>query len=88
MSNNNPNSSLSGLARTALLQENTGVMSWAWMQYIRQLVSSAPGSAIQSPFSVTGLDVFANNAAAVAGGLRTGNLYRTGADPDVVCVVH
>jgi hypothetical protein len=35
-----------------------------------------------------GLLVFANNAAAIAGGLRVGNLYRTGADPDLVCVVH
>ncbi len=32
--------------------------------------------------------VFANNAAAVAGGLVSGYVYRTGADPDVVCVVH
>lgn len=34
------------------------------------------------------LQVFANNAAAVASGLAVGALYRTGADPDVVCVVH
>ncbi len=35
-----------------------------------------------------GLQVFANNAAAVAGGLVVGAFYRTGADPDPVCVVH
>ena len=34
------------------------------------------------------LAIYANNAAAVAGGLVAGQLYRTGADPDVVCVVH
>lgn len=34
------------------------------------------------------LQVFANNAAAIAGGLQVGDFYRTGADPDVVCVVH
>ncbi len=34
------------------------------------------------------LAVYANNAAAITGGLAAGNLYRTGADPDVVCVVH
>lgn len=34
------------------------------------------------------LPVYANNATAVAGGLVPGNRYRTGADPDVVCVVH
>jgi hypothetical protein len=31
---------------------------------------------------------YANNAAAVAAGLTAGQLYRTNADPDTVCVVH
>jgi hypothetical protein len=30
----------------------------------------------------------ANNAAALLAGLKPGDLYRTGGDPDVVCVVH
>jgi hypothetical protein len=34
------------------------------------------------------LSVYANNAAAIAGGLPVGALYRTGADPDPVMVVH
>ena len=34
------------------------------------------------------LQSFPNNAAAIAGGLVAGNLYRTGGDPDVVAVVH
>jgi hypothetical protein len=34
------------------------------------------------------LPIYANNAAAVAGGLAVGDFYRTGADPDPVCVVH
>lgn len=34
------------------------------------------------------LQIFANNAAALLGGLNVGDLYRTGADPDVVCIVH
>jgi hypothetical protein len=37
---------------------------------------------------IHGLLVYANNAAAITGGLVIGQLYRTGADPDVVCVVH
>ena len=36
----------------------------------------------------SGLPVYANNAAAIAGGLAVGSLYRTGADPDPVCIVH
>jgi hypothetical protein len=31
---------------------------------------------------------FTNNAAAIAGGLNIGDPYRTGGDPDYVCVVH
>jgi hypothetical protein len=36
----------------------------------------------------TNLPVYANNAAAITGGLVVGSFYRTGADPDPVCVVH
>jgi hypothetical protein len=36
---------------------------------------------------LTGLSVYANNAAALAGGLVAGDFYRTSADPSVVCVV-
>jgi len=49
------------------------------------------GVGTESPTSklqVVGLPVFNNNAAAIAGGLTSGAFYRTGADPDVVCVVH
>jgi hypothetical protein len=38
--------------------------------------------------SLPGLQVFANNGAAISGGLVAGNLYRTGSNPDNVCVVH
>lgn len=34
------------------------------------------------------LQIFADNAAAIAGGLNQWDLYRTGADPDFVCIVH
>jgi hypothetical protein len=38
--------------------------------------------------SIKGLPIYANNAAAITGGLAVGNLYRTGANPDTICVVH
>jgi hypothetical protein len=41
-----------------------------------------------SPLHVVGLPIYANNAAAVGGGLTPGAFYRTGGDPDLVCVVH
>lgn len=31
---------------------------------------------------------FPNNASAIAGGLIPGDVYRTGSDPDVLCIVH
>jgi hypothetical protein len=34
------------------------------------------------------IPAYANNAAAVAGGLGIGNFYRTGSDPDTLCIVH
>jgi hypothetical protein len=36
----------------------------------------------------TNLPIYASNALAVTGGLKQGDIYRTGADPDIVCVVH
>jgi hypothetical protein len=38
--------------------------------------------------NVVTMPVYANNAAAVSGGLVAGDLYRTGADPDPVMIVH
>jgi len=34
------------------------------------------------------LSVYADNAAAIAGGLKPGEFYRTNTDPDTVCIVH
>jgi hypothetical protein len=41
-----------------------------------------------SKLQVVGLPVYANNVAAITGGLSVGAFYRTGANPDPVCVVH
>ncbi len=46
------------------------------------------GMTPNSRLAVSGLPIYANNAAAIAGGLAAGDFYRTGADPDPVCVVH
>jgi hypothetical protein len=34
------------------------------------------------------MEKYAKNAAAITGGLTAGAFYRTGDDPDRVCVVH
>jgi len=41
-----------------------------------------------SKLQVVGIPVYANNAAAIVGGLTAGAFYRTGGDPDPVCIVH
>ena len=50
-----------------------------WRQKVSELLNNP---------NYPNLSVYANNAAALAGGLIVGDLYRTGADPDTVCVVH
>src|SRR5580658_103912 len=58
-----------------------------------EFISTAGAISFQSQlatpkYQFVGIPVFANNAAAIAGGLAAGDLYRTGANPDPVCVVH
>jgi hypothetical protein len=55
------------------------IKSFTWTRFFEQLVSVN---------TFKELPVYANNAAAIAGGLVAGNLYRTGGNPDTVCVVH
>jgi len=38
--------------------------------------------------AIPDLPPYANNAAAIAGGLTAGDFYRTNGDPDTVCIVH
>jgi len=38
--------------------------------------------------SLDGIPVYANNAAALGGGLVAGQIYRTNGDPDTICVTH
>jgi len=59
------------------------------------LLNSASGGKVgigtatpHSKLAVAGLSVYANNAAAITGGLSAGDFYRTGSDPDMVAVVH
>jgi len=61
-----------------------------------RLISAGTGGASYTEkFGVTNtgnvkatIPQYANNTTALAGGLTAGMFYRTGADPDVVCVVH
>jgi hypothetical protein len=46
------------------------------------------GSKIGMHTFISDLPAYANNTAAKAGGLVAGQSYRTGGDPDLICVVH
>ena len=50
-------------------------------------IAIRPGSGGLS-ISIASVPVYADNAAAIAGGLVAGDIYRTGADPDPLCIVH
>jgi len=65
-----------------LMENSSGTMLWDSVT-----LTELP-LVVATDFGVTGLPVYANNAAALAGGLVVGMFYRTGADPDPVCVVH
>lgn len=41
-----------------------------------------------SKLQVVGIPIFATNATAITGGLTAGAFYRTGTDPDHLCIVH
>ena len=69
--------------RTALLQTiNPDGAPWVFYP-VEGILNSA---GVMTPYLL--LPVYANNAAALAGGLIVGQSYRTNADPDQVCVVH
>lgn len=55
---------------------------------ISRVLLTHSGSSGQATISLNGIPLYANNAAALAGGLVAGDFYRTGADPDPICVVH
>lgn len=83
-----------------ILNKNSGSATYATIQSadngtFRSLSLNPSGGYVgigttnpKSPLHVVGLPIYANNAAAVTGGLTAGAFYRTGADPDPVCVVH
>ena len=62
--------------------------NYIWQRWLNSLFILVKGSVQKANPSLTSLPVYANNAAAITGGLSVGQLYRTGANPDPVCVVH
>jgi hypothetical protein len=62
-------------------------------RYFIKSRSTAP-SVLSGPMEVTALSLsilpptYADNAEAVDGGLSAGEIYRTGSDPDFLCIVH
>lgn len=60
--------------------DESGRLQEAWSRWFNSIAKFSR--------SLQTLPIYANNAAAVTGGLSIGEFYRTGANPDTVCVVH
>lgn len=52
------------------------------------LLRTAGVSLTPTGMKLTTVPVYANNAAAITGGLTVGAIYRNGANPDLLCIVH
>lgn len=64
---------------------NSGIMNFSiW----NAGVLNVPFSIRRNGIAILGVPVFADNAAAIAGGLALGMPYRLGGDPDHLCIVH
>ena len=83
----------------AVLNGGVGLFSNGSVAYGNILITPTGGISLIPPqatagpyrlpisFDPTAMRTFANNAAALAGGLVAGNLYRNGADPDMLAIV-
>ena len=59
--------------------------------YLQAVTGNVPGPLHLNPDGgpvVFALPIYISNAAALAGGVPVGACYRTGGDPDVICIVH
>lgn len=61
-----------------------------WLNLLFSILQNVGPLVVNNAFMIQldQLPVYGNNAAALAGGLMAGNLYRTGGDPDLIAVTH
>ena len=90
--NNTFSTSMKGIV-VAVSSTGTRILNNTFSSVTTPYANSDTTSAVASKIigagaNLNGLSVYANNAAAVAGGLVAGDFYRTGGDPDLVGVVH
>ena len=68
-----------------------GNLRWSgWLNLIQAILNRVSPFVVNNAFmiSIDQVPVYADNAAALLGGLTPGNLYRSGASPDVLSIVH
>ena len=61
-----------------------------WFNLVHQILERVVPFVSNNAFMIdlSQVPIYANNAAALSGGLRAGNIYRSGANPDVLSIVH
>jgi hypothetical protein len=70
------------------VRQYTGTNAFTTIARTLTLLDGSGNTIIPGVPNIANLAVYADNAAAIAGGLAAGDLYRTGGDPDPVCIVH
>lgn len=68
--------------------ELTQTPQTTYRQLVGYALSMTKMLALIQPSIYIALSIYANNAAAIDGGLGVGDFYRSGTDPDIVYVVH
>ena len=75
-------------ASIVIVSNPIGTDPYIQMQAVDTSSNSVLVTLTPHALNISSLSAYANNAAAIAGGLEEGDLYRTGGDPDSVCIVH
>ena len=90
---NNGDGSYTRIFNLIVTTGNTAIFEEGDESLSRKYIDNGNGSyteyiALNPKQITTTLPIYANNTLAISGGLSAGMFYRTGANPDLVCVVH
>lgn len=75
------------------INQGNGIVERTWSRFFYSLQEGVQGlldqwSGTPPHLTLGNVPQYANNAAAITGGLVAGDIYRTGGNPDTICIVH